>query len=140
MQTAEPYILIVDDDPEDRQVFSSEFIHQNPGIAVEHIESGLELLGFLNECPSDRFPAMIILDYQMPDLNGPQILQALATDDRYKPIVKVMWSTSCRVKDMEECKQLGAADYLVKPGTMEELKKAVHQVTLLFRAVTRLTL
>lgn len=139
MQLANPYILIVDDDPEDRQVFADEFALQNPDITVKHLEGGRELLHYLNECPIHQLPAVIVLDYQMPDLSGPQILSHLAANDRYRRIVKVMWSTSRRTKDMEECKRLGATYYLVKPDTIEELKKAIHQLTCIFEVAARPT-
>jgi CheY-like chemotaxis protein len=140
MRVTKPYILIVDDDPEDLQALSDEFTGQNPGIDVKAIECGGDLLRFLNECPTDRLPVVIVLDYNMPDISGPEVLHRLATCDRYKQIVKVMWSTSRRTKDMEECRGLGATHYLVKPGTIDELRKAVHQLSAIVEMAARLTL
>lgn len=132
MRMVDPYILIADDDPEDRQAFSDEFALQNPGVVTKHLESGRELLHYLEGCLPDQLPTVLLLDFQMPDLTGPQILHHLAASDRYNHLIKVMWSTSVRTKDIEECKRLGATHYIVKPGTIEELKKAVHQVTSIF--------
>jgi CheY-like chemotaxis protein len=65
----------------------------------------------------------------MPDLDGPEVLRHLAANKRYKQLIKVMWSTSRRVKDIEDCKRLGASHYLVKPSDNQELQHMIHQMT-----------
>ena len=137
MQTHKPYILIADDDPDDRLLFSEEFTSFNPGTVVLHAEGGYQLLSLLNERSVDGLPAVIVLDYKMPDLTGPEVLQQLAANDRYRKIVKVMWSTSQRTKDIEDCLRLGAMTYLVKPGSVEELKSAMHLLTDIFEKAAR---
>jgi len=137
MQMADPYILVADDDPEDRQALRDEFRLQNPGIAVKEVEGGRELLDFLDRCLPRQLPAVIVLDYQMPDLSGPEVLQQLSADERYRQIMIVTWSTSSRTKDMEECKRLGAMDYLIKPDCIDGLNKSVRQLAMLFEMATR---
>lgn len=130
-----PYLLLADDDSEDREIFTEAFIQQNPGYNVEHASGGNAVLQFLDN--ATELPVVLVLDYQMPDLNGPEVLQVLAADGRYKDIVKVMWSTSRRVKDMDDCKKLGASHYLVKPGDKHELDAMIHQMTAILDFATR---
>jgi len=127
MQPHTPYLLLVDDDSDDRELFTEAFMKQNPGFAVEHASSGKAVLQFLAN--ATELPVVLVLDYQMPDMNGPEVLQFLAASQRYKDVVKVMWSTSRRVKDMEDCKKLGASYYLVKPGDNQELDNMIRQMT-----------
>jgi CheY-like chemotaxis protein len=122
-----PYLLIADDDQDDLDLFTEAFVRDNPGYDVEHAPGGKAVLQFLDN--ADELPLVLILDFQMPDLNGPEVLRQLAADNRYKNLVKVMWSTSRRIKDMEDCKSLGAAHYLVKPGDNRELNSMIHQMT-----------
>ena len=129
MDVRPPYLLLADDDPEDRQLLSDEFVHQNPGVRVLHAADGQEVLKYLNDCAVEDLPLVLVLDYQMPDLNAPQILLRLTANNLYRRIVKVVWSSSQRIKDMEDCKRLGASHYLVKPATVEELKRSVRQLT-----------
>ncbi|HVS96783.1 MAG TPA: response regulator [Puia sp.] len=129
MDVRPPYLLLADDDPEDRQLLSDEFTHQNPGIGVHHAADGQEVLQYLNNCEVGNLPLVLVLDYQMPDLNAPQILLRLTANSSFRRIVKVVWSSSQRIKDMEDCKRLGASHYLVKPSTVEELKRSVRQLT-----------
>lgn len=137
METCKPYILIADDDPDDRLLFSEEFTSCNPGTTVVHAEGGHELLNLLNEQSAEGLPAVIVLDYKMPDLTGPEVLRQLAANDRYRKIVIVMWSTSQRTSDIEDCLRLGAMTYLVKPGSVEELKSAMHLLTDIFEKAAR---
>ena len=127
MQPHIPYLLLADDDAEDRDLFTEAFLKQNPGFAIEHASCGKDVLDFL--CKATELPVVLVLDYQMPDLNGPEVLQFLAASQRYRDVVKVMWSTSRRVKDMEECKKLGASYYLVKPADNRELDNMIRQMT-----------
>ena len=129
MATTNPYILLVDDDPDDRQFFHDEFAQQCPEITVIHMPGGNALLQYLDECPEDQLPVAIVLDFQMPDINAPEILRQIAANDRYKQISKVIWSTSSRTQDMQECKRLGAMHYIIKPGTIDEMKNAIRQLT-----------
>jgi CheY-like chemotaxis protein len=122
-----PYLLLADDDPEDRSWFTEAFMQQNIGCNVEQTDSGLGVLEFLKV--ARELPVVLLLDFQMPDLNGPEILQQLATNSRYRQMIKVMWSTSQRLKDMEVCKRLGAAQYFVKPGNATELHNIVQEIS-----------
>ena len=137
MQPKYPYILLADDDPDDLQAFTDEFIYQHPGITVRQVSSGREVLLHLDICPDDRLPTLLVLDYQMPELTGFEVLQALAANDRYAPIVKVVWSNCPRTKDREECIRLGATLYLAKPGTIEELKRTIHQLLDIFETAAQ---
>jgi CheY-like chemotaxis protein len=127
-----PYLLILDDDPEDRDLIAEAFQVQNPEVMIKHAGASEELLSYLGRCAEDDLPTVLLLDYQMPGLNGREVLQALQTDTRYNSIVKVMWSTSQRVKDMQDCKKLGASHYLIKPSSNTELDKLIHQLKAIF--------
>jgi len=91
----------------------------------------------LEDCTSSTLPTVLLIDYQMPGLNGLALLQALQTNPKYKGITKIMWSSSHRVKDMEDCKRYGASYYLIKPATNAELQKVVRQLTAVFDLISR---
>ena len=127
-----PYLLLVDDDPDDCDLFSEAFHSRNPDIAVKYAGGGREVLDFLERCEKDQLPAVLLIDYQMPGINGRELLRILQANSRYRHLVKVMWSTSIRVKDMEDCKRDGALQYLIKPATNEDLDQVIHQMTTIF--------
>lgn len=129
-----PYLLLADDDLDDRSIFIDAFIRQSPGYVIEQACSGKGVLAFLQEAAA--LPTVLLLDYQMPDMNGPEVLEQLAADSRYQQIVKIIWSTSQRLKDMEACKKLGAFHYFIKPGDTVELRNIVQQVRAIFDLAT----
>jgi len=130
-----PYLLIADDDQDDLDIFTEAFVRDNPGYIVEQATGGKAVLQFLDNAA--ELPLILILDYQMPDLNGPEVLRHLAANRRYSKLIKVMWSTSRRIKDMEDCKNLGAAHYLVKPGDSRELTSIIREMTTILDLAAR---
>ena len=129
-----PYILLADDDPDDLNTFLQAFIELNPHTAVQTVTDGLELIEFLDNREQDDLPALIVLDYKMPVVSGPEVLRRLALRSEYSHIPKVVWSTSERSKDIENCIQLGAAGYFLKPASSSELDDLIQKIELIYSA------
>jgi len=68
----------------------------------------------------------LILDYNMPELNGADILQSLKNKSRYDGIPKIIWSTSGTETYRKKCLELGANDYLIKPSRVSDLVQAIQ--------------
>ena len=114
-------IMLVDDDPEDREEFSDVYLAQFPGEQLYFAENGENALHLLDQLHQDGDPlGLIVLDLNMPILNGTQTLRKLKEDDRFKTIPVVIYSTSVNELEKEECLRLGALDYLVKPSTFSD--------------------
>lgn len=133
-----PYILLADDDPDDRDSLIHPFLQQNPGVRVVSFGDGRDLLSFLVACPDDELPVLILMDYKMPSATAADILESLAADPRYAGIPKVVWSTSGRAEYVDRCVQHGASQYFTKPNSLPELASIVERMTGIFR--TRLSL
>ena len=82
------------------------------------VNNGKEILSALEKLKDDQMPCLIVLDYNMPGLNGADILQELGTNERYKNIPKVVWSTAESEKFRKICLELGAVDYVIKPNNV----------------------
>jgi CheY-like chemotaxis protein len=133
-----PYILLADDDPDDRDSLIHPFVQQNPGVRVVSFGDGQELLSFLETCPDAELPVLILMDYKMPHLSAAEILERLAGDPRYANIPKLVWSTSGRAEYVDRCVRHGASQYFTKPNSLPELASIVERMTGVFR--TRLSL
>ena len=131
-----PYLLLADDDPDDRDALIQPFVQQNPNVRVIVMGDGQELLNFLGDCPGDALPVLILMDYKMPILTAAEVLEKLAEDDRYTEIPKLVWSTSDRAEYVDRCLQHGAVAYFAKPSSLAELAKIVERMTLTFRGAT----
>ncbi|HEV2354245.1 MAG TPA: response regulator [Puia sp.] len=134
MNSERPYILLADDDPDDLALFTQAFCEANPHARVEAFADGQEILDYLGSCSEDELPSLILLDYKMHVVTGPEVLQQLSSDVRLAHIPVVVWSTSERSEDIENCVHLGAAGYFLKPASSAELNVLVQKIELICAA------
>lgn len=119
-------VFIADDDEDDR--FLLQFAFQELGFDSAPIFAidGLDLLHLLLD--SGANPALIILDINMPRLDGFETLKVLRSKKMYQTTPIVMLTTSVQESDRQRARDLGASAYLIKPSTIEELKKTVFRL------------
>lgn len=121
-------ILLVEDDPEDRLIFNDSFTELGAENLVEYENNGENALLHLEDCyDKHQLPNLIILDLNMPGMNGTQILRVIKNDERFRKIRVLIYSTSINKIEKEQCLLLGAEDYILKPLTYSEsMNKACH--------------
>ena len=128
MTNGSPYILLAEDDPDDCDFFCAGMKRFYPQVGIHTFQDGDELLEFLDNCTWPSLPALILIDYKMPRLTAPQVLQATGAGTRYAHIPKIVWSTSERQKDIDECLSLGAVRFAIKPATGYELNELINSL------------
>jgi CheY-like chemotaxis protein len=119
-------ILIGEDDVDDKEILEEIFMSIDTSLKLHFLNNGEKLIHFLKN--SDELPCLIILDYNMPDLNGAQILKGLENIERLKKIPKMIWSTSDAPTFKQKCLELGACEYLVKPGKIKDLENMIRHM------------
>lgn len=112
-------ILLVDDDEEDRMLIQEAFKEIGAPDAVHFETNGEDALAYLDR-HSHALPHLIVLDLNMPRMNGTQTLRYLKSDERYKHITVIIYSTSMNPLEREACLDLGAHSYVVKPTLYQE--------------------
>ena len=117
------FILIGEDDSDDQEMLKEVFTSIDHSFVLFFVNNGREILSALGKLRDDQMPCLIVLDYNMPGLNGADILKELGTNERYKHIPRVVWSTSASEKFRKLCLDLGAVDYVIKPNNVIELEK-----------------
>jgi CheY-like chemotaxis protein len=110
-------ILLVDDDEVDvmtvKRAFSKANITNKVYVATDGIEA-LELLRSDGIPPSRR---LVLLDLNMPRMNGIELLREIRTDPALQAITVIVLTTSNEDRDRVEAYQLNVAGYLLKPVT-----------------------
>ena len=101
-------VLVVDDTPVDRDTLSGHV--QREGYAVDTAEHGREALEKLRAEPFD----LVLLDVQMPEMDGPQLLETIRNDAALAHIPVIMVSAVDDIDITVQCLELGADDYLPK--------------------------
>lgn len=114
-------ILLVDDDPEDRMIIQDALQQMQAADTVRFEENGERALTALDKWYKEGSkPGLVVLDLNMPKMNGPQTLRALKNDERFKNIPVIIYSTSINRLEKEQCMLLGAHSYITKPVTLKE--------------------
>ena len=120
-------ILYADDDLDDKTWVSEANKILGYSLDIDFVENGREVFDYLKQILGNM-PALIVLDLNMPELDGRQTLQKLKSSNEYKSIPVVIVTTSSNKADMEFCKRLGASLYLVKPDSHGEWQHIVKQL------------
>lgn len=120
-------ILVVDDDKEDHMILHEYFSQSGIEENVLFVENGVKALDYLAGVADSELPKLVVLDLNMPLLNGSQTLLQLKQDIRLKNIPVIIYSTSESENEKRKCLSFGAIDYMVKPVTMEEGQRMVDK-------------
>lgn len=118
-----PHILLADDNPGDQAFIRDAFTYVKAKVELKVLDSGTELLQHLAIISDEDLPSLIVLDYNMPKLNGAEVLKILLGDERYKHIPKIILSTSFYQLHIDHCIEIGADGYLIKPDNLFSWKK-----------------
>ena len=125
-KTADPAtastVLVADDDPDLRDILRS--VLEGAGFTVLEAADGEQALRAVRAHP----PQLVILDYMMPALTGPQVCERLKQDVLLRHLPVVMLTGKSELQDKVEGINAGADDYVVKPFEPQELLARVHMV------------
>lgn len=119
---------MADDDPEDQAIIRDTLVMLEAGDNICFAENGAEAIQMLEDLnKKGLLPCLVVLDLNMPRLNGTQTLQLLKADDRFRDIPVVIFSTSINPLEKEKCLKLGAYSYITKPVTFAEGLETARQ-------------
>jgi CheY-like chemotaxis protein len=118
------HVLHIDDDEDDRLLFARAFARSGLDGVLHSLAGAADALLYLNQLAPHAGaprPKLIILDLSLPRLDGRELLELLRTNGRFKGIPVIVLTGSENYADMKRCRELGVDDYVVKPGTAQEL-------------------
>ena len=117
------YIIFADDDADDLELITGFFKQYNRNVNVLEFKDGKEVLKFLDDFALNAdLPLLIVLDINMPRLNGKETLAAIRKHPRYQYIPVVIYTTSNNSADEDYCRQLGAS-WVSKSSTVDGVKQ-----------------
>lgn len=135
MKPAKPVtILMADDDTDDRQLTLEAFQQSRLANDLRFVEDGVELLEYLNRTgkyadpASSPRPGLILLDLNMPRMDGREALSRIKADPRFRTIRIIVLTTSKAEEDILRTYNLSASSYIVKPVTFDSLVETVQAI------------
>lgn len=134
-------ILLVEDDPADAGLAKRALREGRILCRVNHVRDGVEAMEYLRR--QGRFagacrPDLILLDLNMPRMDGREALQEIKADDGLKTIPVVILTTSDVDRDVNASYLLGANSFITKPMDMDAFFEAVRSIEEYWFRVVRL--
>lgn len=135
MQDSEP-ILLVEDDIVDAMTVKralKELKVENP---LVHVSNGEQALEYLKDTCKPR-PCLVLLDINMPRMNGIELLRAMKADGQLRLIPVVMLTTSTNDRDIVNSFHLSVAGYMIKPVDYRQFVETIHTIQIYWKLSLR---
>lgn len=134
-------ILLVEDDPGHSELIEMTLDEVGLNNPIYRVDNGRSALDFVYgtgeyETAGSRMPLVILLDLNLPVLNGLQVLKHLKSDERTRSIPIVILTTTQEKREIRECYRLGCNAYLSKPLDYDEFQNAILQLGLFMSVIT----
>jgi CheY-like chemotaxis protein len=131
-------ILVVDDDDADAMMIAEALEEQGAPASIDRVADGRQALDYLrraNGYPDAPRPDLILLDLNMPRMDGRETLAQIKADDDLKSIPVVVLTTSGSTPDIVSSYQQRANAYVTKPMDLDEFETAVREINRFYRDV-----
>ncbi len=129
-------ILLVEDNPDDVELTRIAFAEAGSGHVIRVVSDGAEAVDYLlgrgvhaGRDLNDQ-PALVLLDLNLPKLNGREVLQAIRESPETRTLPVVVLTTSAEPMDVGSVYELGANSYIQKPVEFERFVDVVRQIGL----------
>lgn len=119
MQREPTTILYIDDDQDDLLIFEESVSCLYPDVTLYKAQSSEAGMDILNKLESDNkpFPSLIMIDMNMPKMNGRETLRLIRDNQKWQDIPVAIFTTSANAEDIEFCKNYGSA-CITKPMSL----------------------
>ena len=124
-------ILMADDDPDDRMLAKEALSENRLANDLHFVEDGEELLDFLyqrGKFEDSPRPGLILLDLNMPRMDGREALKHIKNDADLKRIPVIVLTTSKAEEDIVRSYDLGVNSFISKPVTFDELVEVTKRI------------
>ena len=126
--TTERFILLVEDNPDDEALTLRAFRKNNILNPVVVARDGVEALDLLLQDEARPLPQVVLLDLNLPKIDGLEVLKRLRQHDRTKLVPVVILTSSREERDVVSGYELGANSYIRKPVDFDQFSTAVREL------------
>lgn len=127
-----PFILIAEDDADDRYLLKAALEESGITWGVAYVENGVEVINYLDSIIKEdgklNYPKFILLDLNMPKMDGREVLKKIKSNDMFRKIPVIIFSTTKNQMEVKRCYDLGANTYVVKPVSYDTLVETIRNI------------
>jgi CheY-like chemotaxis protein len=121
-------VLYADDDPDDIEFVEEAFLKYTPNVELRCFPDGLELLGYIQDLPSfEPLPCLIILDINMPGMNGKEVLKQIRQLENFREVPVVLFTTSTLPSEAAFARSFDAG-FVNKPLHRNQIEQLVEYI------------
>lgn len=136
MENFERPILLVEDNPMDADLTRRAFKRRRVINPVVVARDGEEALNFMERWEAgEPLPVVILLDINIPKVNGLEVLRHFKTHPQLQKIPVIVLTSSSEDRDIQTAYQLGANSYIVKPVDFEKFVEVAAQIDLYWNVI-----
>ena len=131
-------IIMIEDDEGHARLIEKNIRRAGIANAIRHFVDGTSALDYLFHAPDGpamNGPALILLDLNLPDMSGIDILGKIKADARLRRTPVVVLTTTDDKQEIQRCYDLGANVYITKPVNYESFAKAIQQLGLFLSVI-----
>jgi CheY-like chemotaxis protein len=124
------YILIAEDDEDDRMLLTSAFRDIASKKEIVFVQNGIELVAHFGEFEKGarrNLPTLLVVDLNMPKMNGREAISEICDREYFRNFPTVIFSTTGNEIERSRCSELGIAEYIVKPSNYHTLIDVVRK-------------
>ena len=128
-------ILLVEDDPGHARLIEKNLRRSSISNAIVTVGDGQQALDYLfnDDCPTSL---MVLLDLNMPVLDGYQVLERIKADEKTKHIPVIILTTTDDIREVSRCYDLGCNVYMTKPVDYQQFSESIRKLGLFLSVVT----
>ncbi len=119
-------LLVGEDDPDDRFLIVHALKRIRPQLSVATVCDGIELIEHLLQRPSGALPRLVLLDLNMPRMDGREVLTRLHSDPALRDIPVVVLTTSVEPEDRARAQSLNATSFISKPDEFSRMVEVLR--------------
>lgn len=138
MTTRKLRILLVDDSPEDCRLIQELVATCAKDLEITVCHSGEEALKRLKDCHSEHCPDLLLLDLNLPGMNGFEVLESIRSHERTRSTPVTIMTTSTAERDVKKAYGLGANSFISKPFGIDHLCRTLKAIEDFWGGASRL--
>lgn len=132
-------ILIAEDDDGHAELIQSALVESGICNEINRFSNGAEIWDFLcnpqNQKANNHKHYLLLLDINMPKMDGIEVLRLIKSDNKLKEIPVIMLTTTDDPREVEKCYQIGCNNYITKPVGFANLAKTLKHIGLFLQII-----